>query len=537
MNFERLQLIPALLRALHEKGYDAPTPIQVQAIPPVLAGSDVLGIAQTGTGKTAAFALPILQRLAAHPVARGGRHEVRALVLCPTRELAAQIGASFNAYGKHLGLRSGVVFGGVGIGPQKALLARGVDVLVATPGRLLDLLGQRAVRFNDLEVLVLDEADRMLDLGFLPDVKRVLEVLPRKRQTLCFSATLPEEIKALVARLLHEPVRVAVAPSATTAEKVEQKLFHVARDQKNSFLAHLLSDPAVTRALVFTRTKRGADRVVKSLSQHGITAQAIHGNKSQNARERALSSFKSGAGSVLVATDIAARGIDVPGISHVINFDMPVDPESYVHRIGRTARASATGQAWSLCSGEEKELLKRIEKITRQRIPSEAACGGKTFARDSEGPSHRPAHGAAHRPAHAATPGRAHLGRVASGSSDRPATRGPSVRPGHAGGPRRSHAGAGSHAPRGSHSGPARHGGGHGPARGGHGPVRTSHGPVRTGHGPARTSHGPGRASPSSSSHGERRSHAHPPRASAPKHAPRHSDGPAHRSRGFGGGL
>ena len=391
MSFEQLNLLPELVRAVREKGYTTPTPIQAQAIPPALEGRDVLGCAQTGTGKTAAFALPILQRLwrtgtakksPAAPVdhARQGFRPVLALVLAPTRELASQIAASFDAYGKHSGLRTCVIFGGVGYPKQRDELRRGVDIVVATPGRLLDLLRERSVKFGELQVLVLDEADRMLDMGFLPDVKRVLAQVPKKRQTLFFSATMPREIQALVDSLLHDPARIAVAPVATTAEKVEQAVFHVTRDQKLDVLATLLRGPDVTRSLVFTRTKRGADKVAKRLASSGLRAEAIHGNKSQNARERALKGFQTRTGAVLVATDIAARGIDVRDISHVINFELPNEPETYVHRIGRTARAAATGIAWSLCSGEEREFLRDMQELRRVVEGVEGAKSGATVS-------------------------------------------------------------------------------------------------------------------------------------------------------------
>ncbi|MBK7874830.1 MAG: DEAD/DEAH box helicase [Planctomycetes bacterium] len=368
MTFETLNLNPALLRAVREKGYTDPTPIQAQAIPPALEGRDILGCAQTGTGKTAAFALPILHRLWKAEHARGPR-PVLALVLAPTRELATQIDESFRAYGKHSGLKSTVVFGGVGYDKQRSALKHGVDIVVATPGRLLDLMKEGTVRFDGLRVLVVDEADRMLDMGFLRDVKRVLGALPKKKQTLCFSATMPPEIRKLVDGMLHDPARVAVTPVAATADKVEQAVYMVDKNRKADLLISLLRRPEVERALVFTRTKRGANRLATKLSGSGVPAEAIHGNKSQNARERALASFKSGRGRVLVATDIAARGIDVTGITHVINFELPNEPETYVHRIGRTARANASGVAWSLCGGEERDYLRDIERLIRQKVP------------------------------------------------------------------------------------------------------------------------------------------------------------------------
>ncbi|WNG15424.1 DEAD/DEAH box helicase [Cystobacter fuscus] len=371
MTFEDLKLAEPLLRAVKEEGYNTPTPIQQQAIPHVLEGKDVLGCAQTGTGKTAAFTLPILQRLSVGrptPPARG--RPIRALVLSPTRELAAQIGDSVRAYGRYTGLTSAVIFGGVGQNAQEQTLRQGVDILVATPGRLLDLMNQGFVSYKALEVFVLDEADRMLDMGFIHDVKRVIAALPRPRQTLFFSATMPPEIQGLANSILVKPVRVEVAPVSTTAETIDQRLYFVEKEQKRGLLVHLLnSDQGIQRALVFTRTKHGANRVARHLESAGIGAEPIHGNKSQNARERALAAFKSGACRVLVATDIAARGIDIDGISHVINFDLPNIPETYVHRIGRTGRAGAAGIALSFCDSEERAYLKDIERTIRRRVP------------------------------------------------------------------------------------------------------------------------------------------------------------------------
>ena len=355
------------MRALAGEKYDTPTPIQAQAIPHLLAGRDLLGLAQTGTGKTAAFALPILHHLQATPAVRAGRGP-RALVLTPTRELAIQVADSFRVYGRHLTLRSAVAFGGVGYQPQAAALARGVDVLVATPGRLLDLASRGAVRFDRLSFLVLDEVDRMLDMGFVRDVKRIVALLPKERQTLLFSATLPDDIAKLAAGLLKDPVRIEVTPSATTVEKVEQRVMYVDGATKSALLSELLKDAKIVRALVFSRTKHGANRIAARLERDQIGAETIHGNKSQAARQRALESFRSGRVRVLVATDIAARGIDVDGVSHVINYDVPNEPESYVHRIGRTARAGATGIAVSLCDDSERHYLRDIEKLTRQRL-------------------------------------------------------------------------------------------------------------------------------------------------------------------------
>jgi ATP-dependent RNA helicase RhlE len=357
-----------LVQAVKAEGYTTPTPIQVQAIPYVLQGRDVLGCAQTGTGKTAAFALPTLQRLAASTP--GGTPKIRCLVVTPTRELATQVGESFETYGRGLDLYVTVIFGGVGQDKQVKELRQGVDILVATPGRLLDLMNQRLVSLQAVEVLVLDEADRMLDMGFIHDVKKILTALPTQRQTLFFSATMPDEIESLVKSILKNPARVAVAPVSSTAERVAQKVFFVHNGDKRALLVKLLEDPSVTRALVFTQMKHVANRVMEHLEKAGISSAAIHGNKSQSARERALDGFKDGSVRVLVATDVAARGIDVDQISHVINYDLPNVPETYVHRIGRTARAGKSGEAWSFCEdGEERDFLRDIERVTRQKIP------------------------------------------------------------------------------------------------------------------------------------------------------------------------
>jgi ATP-dependent RNA helicase RhlE len=362
--FSDLGLSAPILGALAAEGYAAPTPIQLQAIPPVLGGRDLCGIAQTGTGKTAAFALPILQRLAAVPQ-RAAPHTCRVLVLSPTRELASQIAVSFCAYGAGMPLSTAVAFGGVPVGPQRQKLARGVDILVATPGRLLDLIDTRSLTLSSVQVLVLDEADRMLDLGFIHALKRIVRLLPQQRQTLLFSATMPRPIALLAEDYLTDPVKVVVAPSATTVDRVEQGVVFVPIDRKRDLLATLLRDPVFARVLVFTRTKHGADRVVRHLVSAGIEATAIHGNKSQPQRERALAGFRTGQTRVLVATDIAARGIDVDGVSHVINFELPNVPEDYVHRVGRTARAGAAGTAIAFCSDEERPFLRDIEKLTR----------------------------------------------------------------------------------------------------------------------------------------------------------------------------
>ena len=370
-SFSDLNLAEPLLRALAAEGYADPTPIQAAAIPPLLEGRDLLGIAQTGTGKTAAFALPLLQRLAAGN-RRPAPRSARVLVLTPTRELALQILESFGTYGRHLRLGRTAIFGGVGQGPQVKAMARGVDVLVATPGRLLDLIDQGHVRLDGLEAFVLDEADRMLDMGFIHAVKRIVSLLPAKRQTLLFSATMPDAVAGLATGLLRDPVRVEVTPVASTAERIEQRVLFVEKDQKRALLNELLRDRAIGRALVFTRTKHGANRVAEQLAKGGVRAGAIHGNKSQTARQKALDGFRNGHLRVLVATDIAARGIDVEGITHVINFDLPNEPESYVHRIGRTARAGADGIAISFCDAEETAYLRDIEKVIRQPVPVDA---------------------------------------------------------------------------------------------------------------------------------------------------------------------
>jgi superfamily II DNA/RNA helicase len=370
MSFEILGLAEPIRRAVAEERYETPTPIQAAAIPPVMAGRDLVGIAQTGTGKTAAFALPILNHLAARP-ARVERKTARVLVLSPTRELSGQIVDSFRTYGRHLRFGVTLAIGGVAITPQIRALANGVDVLVATPGRLLDLARTRAVRLDQVEILVLDEADRMLDMGFIRDIRIIVDMLPKKRQTLFFSATMPGEIVALAGTMLTNPVRVAVAPPAKTVDLVDQRVIHVDRASKPNLLAEILRGDAIDRVLVFTRTKHGADKVVRGLVKAGIPAEAIHGNKSQGQRNRTLAGFRDGRTRTLVATDIAARGIDVDGISHVINFDLPNIPDTYVHRIGRTARAGNSGTAISFCSPDEAAFLRDIEKLIRQQIPAE----------------------------------------------------------------------------------------------------------------------------------------------------------------------
>ncbi len=369
-NFSELGLAEPIQRALNARNHVVPTPIQARAIPELLAGKDVLGIAQTGTGKTAAFALPILHQLSQKPrnKVNGRTRSPRALILAPTRELAIQIGEEFRAYGKHLHLRHTVIFGGVGQKPQVDALTRGVDIVVATPGRLLDLMGQRRLGLEAVEFLVLDEADRMLDMGFVRDVRKIISALPKTRQSLMFSATMPGEIARLSGDILADPVRVEVTPQATPIERIEQCVYHVAAAGKGALLASILDDPALSRVLVFARTKHRANRVSEWLGKSGVAAEAIHGNKSQGARQRALERFRAGRARVLVATDIAARGIDVDGVTHVINFELPNEPESYVHRIGRTARAGADGIAFSFCDPAERGYLRDIERLIRRRL-------------------------------------------------------------------------------------------------------------------------------------------------------------------------
>lgn len=366
MTFDSLNLIEPILNALQTEGYTTPTPIQQQAIPVVLEGRDLLGCAQTGTGKTAAFAIPTLQLLHQQPNHGLG---IKALILTPTRELAIQIDESFAAYGRNTKLKHTVIFGGVSQLSQTQTLRRGVDILIATPGRLLDLMQQGYVSLQHLQMFVLDEADRMLDMGFIHDVKKVITKLPAKRQTLFFSATMPPEIAGLANSILNNPVKVEVTPVSSTVEKIEQSVYFVEKQDKRSLLSHLLQDKQIKTVLVFTRTKHGADKVVKDLQRIGVSAAAIHGNKSQNARQRALTDFKTGALRVLVATDIAARGIDVEQLSHVINYELPNVPETYVHRIGRTGRAGASGIAISFCDAEEKAYLKDIQKLIAISIP------------------------------------------------------------------------------------------------------------------------------------------------------------------------
>lgn len=363
--FTELGLAENVCRAVKDEGYEYPTPIQAEAIPPLLLGRDLIGCAQTGTGKTAAFALPILHQLVANPKKVQSR-TARVLVLTPTRELAAQVGESFRIYGRHLRVRHALVFGGVGQGPQVKAIAHGVEVLVATPGRLLDLMQQRHINLSGIEFFVLDEADRMLDMGFMPDIKKIIAALPQKKQSLLFSATMASPIKSLAERLLNNPVHIAVTPPTSTAANIEERVLFVDEANKKALLESLLDKPEVNRALVFTRTKHGANRLASRL---GHKADAIHGNKSQSARTAALKDFQTGRCKILVATDIAARGIDVTGITHVINYDMPNEPENYIHRIGRTARAGAAGIAISFCGLDERLYLKNIERLLKRAVP------------------------------------------------------------------------------------------------------------------------------------------------------------------------
>ncbi|QQS27493.1 MAG: DEAD/DEAH box helicase [Sphingobacteriales bacterium] len=367
MQFSSLQIIDPILKSLNDEGYTNPTPIQAQAIPIVLKGIDLLGCAQTGTGKTAAFAIPILQLLNENKSLDRNR-KIKSLIVTPTRELAIQINDSFNAYGKFLKVKSTVIFGGVSQNPQVLELQTGTDILVATPGRLLDLMNQKIISLNDIKIFVLDEADRMLDMGFIHDVKKILAALPKKRQSLFFSATMPPEIIKLAGTILHNPMSVSVTPVSSTVDLIQQFIYFVEKDQKPELLVDVLNDSSIKTALVFTRTKHGADKVVKILQKNQIKAEAIHGNKGQNARQRALSNFKAQTTRILVATDIAARGIDVDDLEYVINYDMTNVPETYVHRIGRTGRAGAKGTALSFCAEEEKPYLQSIEKLIRKKI-------------------------------------------------------------------------------------------------------------------------------------------------------------------------
>ncbi|MEK7468836.1 MAG: DEAD/DEAH box helicase [Planctomycetota bacterium] len=493
MRFADLHLIEPLLRAVHDEGYVTPTPIQEMSIPHVLEGKDLLGCAQTGTGKTAAFALPILQRLHAQPIPNP--RYVRVLVLAPTRELATQIGDSFRTYGKHLGFRHVTIYGGVGQNPQAQALHRGVDIVVATPGRLLDLMQQGYAKLNRVEVLVLDEADRMLDMGFIHDVKRIIAAIPKKRQTLFYSATLPREIQSLAHDILSSPVRVEVTPAATTVEKIAQSVCFVDKGNKFTVLQGLLRDTKIQRALIFTRTKHGANKLAKQLNQVGVRSDAIHGNKAQTARERALADFGRGKIRVLVATDIAARGIDVEGITHVFNYDLPNVPDSYVHRIGRTARAGASGEAISFCSPEERGELSDIERLIRMTLPtrpgqperpaagrpggqSAGRAGGRSFGSSGQmgGSSNR-----------FNRPGQGHGGHAHRSQGAKPAGHGHSGSHGHhtSGGHAASHVQAASHGSTPAHPAPHSHAAPHS-----HGAPRSAGGSHQHGGAPA---HGQGR--------------------------------------------
>lgn len=428
-SFEDLNLIKPLMDALNAQRFTTPTPIQARAIPPALAGRDVLGIAQTGTGKTAAFVLPILQKLDAlqgNPAPR----TARVLILSPTRELAAQIHDHIKVLSGRMRVSTACVFGGVGKTPQARQLHRGVDILVATPGRLRDLMEDRAVGLQDVTTLVLDEADRMLDMGFAPEVRRFAKTMPTERQTVLFSATMPADIAKLADELMRKPVRVEVAPQSTTVERIAQKVLFVDRSQKAALLRDLLTGDTIERAIIFTRTKRGADKVCKHLKAGGFGATAIHGDKTQGARKQALADFTRGRAPILVATDLAARGIDVDGISHVINYDMPVDVESYVHRIGRTARAGASGIALSFCAADEADILKAVQKLTRQEIPvelehnfhsDEAATAAARATAGAGSASVRPARGK----------GPAAHGKPSRGRGPKPGSEGPKRRRGN----------------------------------------------------------------------------------------------------------
>ena len=388
MNFTDLGLVEPIVRAVHEHGYDTPTPIQAQAIPTILSGADLLGGAQTGTGKTAGFTLPMLQRLMTQPAVRDakGKLPIRALILTPTRELAAQVEESVRVYGKYSRLTSMVMFGGVGMQPQIDKLRRGVDILVATPGRLLDHHGQRTLDLSHIEIFVLDEADRMLDMGFIHDIKKVLAIVPAKKQSLLFSATFSDEIKALADKLLNKPVLIEVARRNQTADNIAQKVHPVSRERKKELLAHLIRKGDWHQVLVFTRMKHGANRLTDYLNEQRISAMAIHGNKSQTARTKALADFKRGELQVLVATDIAARGIDIDQLPHVVNYELPNVPEDYVHRIGRTGRAGATGEAISLVCVDEDIFLRDIEKLTKNTIPREVVPGFEPDPREKAEP-------------------------------------------------------------------------------------------------------------------------------------------------------
>lgn len=421
MEFKDLKLIPQLLKAVEHEGYDVPSPVQEAAIPPALEGRDVLGCAQTGTGKTAAFALPILHNLML--TKKSGEKKIRSLILTPTRELAIQIFESFKSYGRNLPLKATAIFGGVSAVPQIDALEKGIDVLIATPGRLWDLITQKKIDLSFVQIFVLDEADRMLDMGFVHDVKRIIGLLPNERQTLFFSATMPPEINSLVASILKNPVKVAVTPISSTVDTIEQSVYFVDKDNKQKLLIHLLKNAEIVSALVFTRTKHGADKVVKELVRAGIAAAAIHGNKSQGARQTALQNFKSGEIRVLVATDIAARGIDIDELSHVFNYDLPNIPETYVHRIGRTGRAGLGGIAIAFCNIEEKEYLNDIEQLINKQVPvvKEHPYPMQIFTiAPKEKPQPRPSRSQGDRPRNAKTEEKAKRFDSNSGAQGRP---------------------------------------------------------------------------------------------------------------------
>jgi superfamily II DNA/RNA helicase len=447
MSFSNLGLAEPILRALADEGYSEPTPIQSAAIPHLVAGRDLIGIAQTGTGKTAAFALPILNRLT-RTEGRPAPKSCRVLVLSPTRELSAQILDSFKTYGRHLRRSATLAIGGVPMGRQIRALAGGVDILVATPGRLMDLLKNRAISLDWVDVLVLDEADRMLDMGFITDIRRIVAQLPKDRQTLFFSATMPAEIVKLSEEMLRNPARVSVTPPATTVERITQRVIHVDRGGKPALLAELLGEAGVDRAIVFTRTKHGADRVVKGLEAAGIASDAIHGNKSQGQRERALAGFRSGKVKTLVATDIAARGIDVDGISHVINFDLPNMPESYVHRIGRTARAGKDGIAISLCASDEVAFLRAIERTIRLTIPATGNVRPERAAAP-DGAEPRPERSKGHRRPNGRGPAQQRHAEGRPGQDQPRSAKGPRGRGGKPGGNKGNRPASASHAPHG----------------------------------------------------------------------------------------
>ncbi len=466
MSFATLGLSDAIVRAVTEQGYTTPTPIQAQAIPAVLGGGDLLAGAQTGTGKTAGFTLPLLQRLSSDAIGAAQKNKtapraVRALILAPTRELAAQVEESVRLYGKYTNLNSAVIFGGVGINPQIKLLKHGVDILVATPGRLLDHVGQRTVDLSKVEILILDEADRMLDMGFIHDIKKVLAILPPKRQNLLFSATFSDDIKALADKLLDNPASIEVARRNSTVEVIAQKIHPVDRDKKHPMLSHLIKENSWHQVLVFTRTKHGANKLVEQLGKDGIGAMAIHGNKSQSARTKALAEFKDGSLQVLVATDIAARGIDIDQLPHVVNYDLPNVPEDYVHRIGRTGRAGATGEAVSLVCVDEHQMLKDIEKLIKQTLPRHVIPG---FEPDLNAKA-QPIQLRSGAPGHANRGGRPGGNRggqgsgrsagAGAGNGGRPAGGGNGGRPASAGGGNRGGNGGNGGASRGSRSGAA----------------------------------------------------------------------------------